>query len=267
MIIDWIYSNPTWLWGTILVALLAGTGCLGLVIFNRLVHIGWRREHNDLAGFMLGAISVTYAVLLAFIAIAAWQSYSEATEIVDLEADYVDSIYRDTQGLPEAVGASIRKDVQRYVSTVVNDEWPVQQAGKTPSQGWEPLHHLHSAVATMLPVNLAEAVIQAELLRTLNLIYRARANRLAAARKHIPAVIWSILFLGGALVTGFTYLFGFRDFRMHLMMTTSVVISMALVVVLIIALDWPFRGEVSVSPGALVKTQRSWANLSFEKTK
>jgi hypothetical protein len=33
----------------------------------------------------------------------------------------------------------------------------------------------------------------------------------------------------------------------------------------IVALDWPFRGEVSVTPNAFVMTQRSWADLSFEK--
>jgi hypothetical protein len=40
---------------------------------------------------------------------------------------------------------------------------------------------------------------------------------------------------------------------------------LALVVVLIVALDWPFRGEISITPNAFVITQRSWADLSFEK--
>jgi hypothetical protein len=34
-------------------------------------------------------------------------------------------------------------------------------------------------------------------------------------------------------------------------------------VVLIVAMDWPFRGEVSVSPDAYIKTQKSWGNLQF----
>ena len=40
---------------------------------------------------------------------------------------------------------------------------------------------------------------------------------------------------------------------------------LALVVVLIVALDWPFRGEISITPNAFVMTQRSWADLAFEK--
>lgn len=68
-------------------------------------------------------------------------------------------------------------------------------------------------------------------------------------------------------MVGFTYLFGFHDFRMHLAMAAAVAISLALVVVLIVALDWPLRGAVSISPDAFIKTRQSWADLSFGKPK
>ena len=263
MILDFIYGVPTWLWGSILLVLLDGIACLGLVIFHRLLHIEVRRAHNDLTGFTVAVISVTYAVLLAFIAIATWESYANAVDIVDREADCVGSIYRDTQGLPASMGDDIRSDIQLYVTTVIHQEWPQQQAGKLPTQGWEPLRKVHSAIVTMQPKSLGESVIQAELLRSLNLLYSARSSRLSAAQGHIPEVIWWIIFLGGALTVGYTYLFGFHDFWMHMLTTAAVSTSMALVVVLIIALDWPFRGRVSVSPDAFINVQQSWKDLTF----
>ena len=48
-------------------------------------------------------------------------------------------------------------------------------------------------------------------------------------------------------------------------MTAIVAAMLALVVVLIVALDWPFRGEISITPNAFIMTQRSWSDLSFEK--
>ena len=78
MILDWIYSNPTWLWGTIAGSCSSVSACGGLVIFHRLVHLEIRRSHNELTGFTVAVISVTYAVLLAFIAIATWESFSDA---------------------------------------------------------------------------------------------------------------------------------------------------------------------------------------------
>ncbi len=263
MITDWIYNNPTWLWGTILVSFFSISAGVGLYIFQRLVHVDLRRAHNELAGFIVAVISVTYAVLLAFIAVATWESFSHAQDVVDNEADYVGSIYRDTQGLPPEMGQAIRDDLQQYVATVVSVEWPEQRQGKTPDQGWAPLRKLHGSIVTMQPQTMGEEVIQAELLRTLNELYSARASRLSAVEGHIPDIVWSIIFLGGALTTGFTFLFGFHDLRLHIVMTMAVAASLSLVVVLIVALDWPFRGEVSISPDAYVKTERAWGNLPF----
>ena len=65
VIIDWIYNNPTWLWGSILIVLFTSAACGGLLIFHRMVHVNLRRAHNDLAGFTIAIISVLYAVLLA----------------------------------------------------------------------------------------------------------------------------------------------------------------------------------------------------------
>ncbi len=239
--------------------------CLGLALFHSLVGVELRKAHNELAGFTVAIISVTYAVLLAFIAIATWQSYTSAEDIVQSEADFVGSIYRDTQGLPNEMGKNIRADLQDYVNIVIRREWPEQSAGETPTEGWEPLHKLHTAIATMHPTDAGEAVIEAELLKTLNELYRARASRLSAAAGHIPDVVWWIILFGGAITTAYTYLFGFHSFGMHLVMTASVAASLALVVVLIMALDWPFRGTVSISSRAFLGTQQSWNELQLEK--
>ena len=265
MIADWIYNSPTWLWGGILVTVFTAAACGGLLVFHRLVGLDVRQAHNDLAGFTLAVVGVVYAVLLAFIAIATWEAFSKADEIVENESDFAGDIYLDTQGLPGASGQAIRNDIAEYVRTVIEEEWPTQRAGKTPEQGWKPLRDLNSAIATLHPQTPGEAVIEAELLKTWNELYRARSSRLSAVEGHIPTLIWWIIFLGAAITTGFTYLFGFQHFGMHVAMTAIVAAMLALVVVLIVALDWPFRGEISITPNAFIMTQRSWSDLSFEK--
>jgi hypothetical protein len=198
-----------------------------------------------------------YAVLLAFIAIATWESFSKASDIVEANSDHAGGIYLDTQGLPEAKGKAIRDAVVRYVSVVIDDEWPVQRAGKVPNQGWKPLRDLDSAIATIQPQNLGEAVIQAELLRTWNELYQSRSSRLSAVVGHIPGVVWWIVFFGAAITTGYTYLFGFEHFGMHIVMTATMAATLALVIVLIIALDYRFRGEISITPDPFIMTQQS----------
>ena len=158
MIVDWIYSNPTWLWGTVVVVLFTGVSCAGLLAFHRLVHVNVRRAHNDLAGFTIAVIGVLYAVLLAFIAIATWESFTKASDLVESESDYAGGIYLDTKGLPDAKGKPIRDAAARYVSVVINEEWPDQRAGKTPEQGWKPLREIDSAIGMIKPENLGEEI-------------------------------------------------------------------------------------------------------------
>jgi len=265
MIVDWIYNNPTWLWATVLVALSIAISCGGLLVFHRLVHVSVRKAHNDLAGFTIAVIGVLYAVLLAFIAIATWESFSKASDLVENESDYAGGIYLDTQGLPQAKGQPIREAIARYVSVVINDEWPIQRAGKTPDQGWKPLRELNTAIATIQPQSLGEAVIQAELLKGWNELYQTRSSRLSAVQGHVPTVVWWIIFFGAAITTGYTYFFGYQNFAMHMAMTGTLAATLALVVVLIIALDWPFRGAISVTPDPFIMTQQSWSDLSFDK--
>lgn len=259
MIVDWVYSHPTWLWGSLLMIALTGAACLGLAVFHRLVHVGVRRAHNDLAGFTFATISVVYAVLLAFIAVATWEAFSNAERVVDEEAGFIGNLYRDSEGLPQPVGGNIRALLRQYADVVIRDEWPVQQQGETPSAGWAPLTRLHEELVTFQPANTGQQVVEAEFLHTLNELYKARETRLTAAGGHIPVVIWWIIFLSGALTTGFTYLFGFANFRMHLAMTGAVAASLGLVVMLIVALDWPFRGDLSVGPEAFVAVQHGWS--------
>jgi len=48
-------------------------------------------------------------------------------------------------------------------------------------------------------------------------------------------------------------------------MTCTLAATLALVVVLIVALDYPFRGEISVTPDPFIMTQVSWAEIPLGK--
>jgi hypothetical protein len=264
MMLDWIFGTPMWLWGTVLVALSTAVACCGLLIFHRLVHVDVRKAHNDLAGFTLAVVGVLYAVLLAFIAIATWNAFSKASDIVESESDYAGGIYFDTRGLPQAKGQAIRDAIERYVSAVINQEWPLQRAGKTPDQGWQPLRDLNTAIASIQPQNLGEAMIQAELLNSWNQLYLMRSSRLSAVQGHVPGPVWWVVFLGGVITTSYTYFFGYLNFAMHMAMTGILAATLALVVVLIIDLDRPFRGAISVSPDPFIMTQQSWSQVRFD---
>ena len=73
--------------------------CIGLAIVQRLVPVKIRRSHNDIVGFTIAVVGVVYAVLLAFIAVATWETFRKSNTVVGDEASYV-AIFRNTIGLP-----------------------------------------------------------------------------------------------------------------------------------------------------------------------
>lgn len=255
--VNWIYSNPTWLWGSIFVVLVTALACLGLAMVHRFVDPEMRRKHNDIAAATMAIVGVAYAVLLAFIAVAAWQDFSDADKVVDTEASYVGNLYRDTTGLPNEKARPIRASVRRYIDEVMTKEWPEQQKGMPVTSGVQTLLHIHHLITDINPQTLGEAAITGELLRTINLLYSARRSRVLAAAAAIPGTIWWIIGIGTIITIGFMCFFGAPNFKMHLGMTAMVASSMALVIVLIVSLDRPFRGDLCVSLDAFQNVKDS----------
>ena len=248
--VDWIYSNPTWLWGTVLVATITAIACGGLVLFHNHVNVEIRRKHNDVAAATMAIVGIAYAVLIAFIAVATWEAFGAADKIVDSEASAIGNLYRDTTGLSPDKAEPMKADIKKYLHEVINDEWPTQQHGEAKPLARPTLLHLHALVAHVDPQTAGEQVIMAELLDDLNELFNARRTRILSSGGAIPEIVWWIVALGTVVTVFFTYLFGSHDFRMHLTMTGLTAASMGLVIVLIVSLDRPFRGDLSVSTEA-----------------
>jgi hypothetical protein len=243
---DWIYSVPTWLSGSMIVVGAVTLSLIALACFHRFVPLELRRAHNDVAGFILAIVGVIYAVLLAFIAVSTWEDFNKAQDSAELEANMVDNLYVDSAGLPPKLAFSVRRHLRDYTQLVIDKEWPAQQAGHKNIAGWQTLIALNGAIAKFRAPE-SVAAVHSEILHTANDLYRARRDRLVAAASRIPNVMWAITLLGGALTVGFSFLFGVPKFRIHMLMTGLLAASLALVIVLIVAFDCPFRGDLNVS--------------------
>jgi hypothetical protein len=250
MLRDWIYNHPTLEVATIIVVLSVIVSWIGLFVFDRFIHVSIRSRHNDVAGFIIAIIGVVYAVLLAFIAVAAWANFDSANRVVQQEANLVDNLYRDAIAIPEPTRTEMRDDIKQYLNVVIEKEWPAQREHRSEMAGWGPVEKLQGAVASLDPKTLGQSVVEAEMLKTLNDLYSARRTRLLSAADGIPNTIWWILVLGGVITVAFSFFFGMPSMAMHYAMTGTLAASLALVMVLIVALDWPFRGQVSITPEA-----------------
>ena len=120
-------------------------------------------------------------------------------------------------------------------------------AGTAGMPGEPYLVELNRTATDLRPATLAEANLQALLLATLARLSDAREDRLLSAQTSIPGIVWFVLLGGGALTMVFGAFLGASSMRLHLTMTAMLALSGVLVLVMIIALSHPFRGDFRVT--------------------
>ena len=247
----WLCQIPTTLAVLIAVVGSAALAVAGLLAFHATVPHELRSLHNDLAGFVLAIVGVIYAVLLAFIAVAVWQNYTDVDNLVQMEANLVGDLYQDTVGLPPDIAQQLRQNLFDYTETVVHKEWPHMMASM-PSRlkGWRTLGSFHLTLTQFKPQDAPTLAVQTEMLGTLDKLYDVRRGRFHAASAGLPAIVWWNLTVGAVILIVFSYLFGAPRLAMHAVMVGLLGSSIGLVLMLIVLLDNPFlgRSHVSVEP-------------------
>jgi hypothetical protein len=247
---DVIYRIPTWLLGVLIVGLSAGLSMLGLVVVHRLVPLEKRRPHNDVAGYLSNIAAFVYAVLLAFIAVAVWQDYGNAQSTAQLEANAASDVFRQAQGYPEPFRRRVREGIRAYVEATMQ-QWSRESTGQFGDTASRDLELLHRDLLQFEPHSLREELVHRQQLHDMSRLLDQRRNRIFAAGSGLNPVIWSIILSGSVLIVAFAYFMGTGSLRAHLAMTAILGASIGLVIFLIVAMDYPFRGDIGIKPSAL----------------
>ena len=241
------------------ISIWTGLSLLGLCIFNRLVDVHMRHKDTETVGLTYAIVAVVYAVLIAFIVVDVFETFAKGDEIATAEANKLSNLMLDSAGLPPTMAEAVRGDIDKYIDLVVKTEWPRQRAGKIDDAsfepGWAVLAQLDARLAVFEPATMGQNVNKAEMLHAMNDLIKARRSRIIAAGEHLPSVVWEILLMAGVVAVFYTYLFGARNFRIHMAITGLISATIALVFVLIITLDYPFRGEVAVGDEAFINVK------------
>lgn len=245
-------TQPLWVSGAILVGFTTVLAMLGPWVVRRYVALEQLTTHNDIAGFKFAAISVLYAVLLAFAIILVWQKFSDADATVAQEAGAAEAVYRLSNGIAEKSKAEVRRAVTAYLSAAIDDDWPAMNRGiERPGQSSRrALDELYADVVRVEPT-LADVPIVSEILHQLDVLTQARRARLIVAQGVVPNVIWLVLFGGALLTVAFTFFFGTENLRAQTVMTAVLSIIIFSELEAIVTIDRPFSGPIRVEPRAL----------------
>lgn len=253
--VNLIDGSPTWLLFVLVVGVSGVLSALGLLVVHRLVPADVRRSQNEVAGYISNVAAFVYAVLLASLAVAVWQQYVQAQSTVQLEASAASDVFHQAAGYPEPLRGGVRDGVRAYLDVVIRDEWPRQARGGESAAAGLTVARLQRMILAFEPSSLREQLVHTRQLEAVKALLDQRRLRIFAAGSGLQPVIWAVILVGSALTVAFAYLMGTANFRAHLVMTAMLGASIGLVIFIIIAMDYPFRGGIGITANAFQEIQ------------
>lgn len=237
---------PTWQFALGLSAIMLCLACGGHVIMRRVLPRNLLVRHNDVAGFVASLVGVIYAVLLSFVVVVVWQEYDGSTQVAQKEASAVADIYHLSYGLPARDADTLRHQLARYINDMIDKEWPAMQEGTVSLSTERDGHAILRTIMTFKPSGSAQDQIRSQAITEVQTLFDARRERRSENETSLPRILWFTLVLGAVVTIGFTYFFGMESARFQITMTAGLTLVVAMMFVLIVELDFPFRGDTRV---------------------
>ena len=245
----WVYEMPTWQFALILASIMLCLACGGQLVMRRIVTRDLLLRHNDVAGFVASLVGVIYAVLLSFVVIVVWQEFDASVQIAQREASAVADLYHLSYGLPAAEASTLRHQLARYINDMIDKEWPAMARGEVSRETELDGHAILRSIMGWRPGTASQEQIRSTAITDVQTLFDSRRDRRSENETSLPGILWVTLILGAIVTIGFTYLFGMESARLQVTMTAALTVVVALMFVLIIELDFPFRGDTRVQPG------------------
>lgn len=251
-----------WLWGMLLVGGAVFLSIAGTFLVRRWVAVEVLERHNEVAGFIYAVIGVVYAVLLGFTAIIVWERYDKAQAALEAETNDLIDLYRDAEALPNDIRSEVGTQIRTYARLVVEKEWPAMAEHKSSPEVWDAYTQLWRTYYQFQPENERDKIWYTVSIARLNDLGDQRRERLLSSRlRAVPVIIWVVLLAAGGITIGFSFLFGMRSVVAQVVMSAGLAITIALVMLSIMALEQPFSGITRVGPQAFERLEDMFKRL------
>jgi hypothetical protein len=204
--------------------------------------------HAEISAPMVGVVAALFGLLLAFVIIIAYENFLDADANVSREADSLASIVRDSAAFPEPGGENVRLAVGSYVRAVVNKEWAQMHDGNDSALAVSGLEGIFAAFRTVKPRSRTAISFYDDAVSQLNAALAARRDRLQNADGGLPRDIALLILFGSFVTVGYAVLVGSPHFGFHVLGPAAIAMVVAVSLVVLLDLSYPFSGDVSIAP-------------------
>ena len=250
----WLHTLPV-VWMTLIVF-----GATYLVAF--ILHQGVAtlsassaaRSFKALSPGMLPPLGIIFGLFVAFTAAQVWSDSDHANAAVNREASALRSVVVLASSFPGEPETRLRTLVRRYIEETTSQEWPLMAEGLATLSVRPPA--LNEALRTTLaltPTSPGQEIAQREIARWLEDALEARRQRILVSHAQVNPTKWACLILQ-AVCALLAIAVVHSDNRLASAIALGTFATgVAASVLLILAHDRPFTGEIAVSAEPLLQ--------------
>ena len=248
----WIYDLSLWQVYSIIFIAFSSFSVFGYILANKPLTRYFHSKNievNDVISHFTGIVGIFFGILIGLVAVGLWENYNGCQEKVDAESGYAMSLYRDCSGLPFQVSREIKNDIKNYLKNVIKKEWPQSKKGNIPLAAIDDFNKIQYDLVSFNPITERDKIIYKLCLDKFSTLAAARRERVYSTQNGLPPIVWAVTIIGCIVLIGITWFFE-TDTRLHIIMSLIVGILLSTVIFMIVSLDWPFRGNLSIDTGA-----------------
>ena len=255
-LLDLFYRLPLWAACSVMILVYSLIASGLFMLLARRIHQKFRvsDDTNTVISGIISTIGVLYGLLLGLVSVDNWDNYDEARNLSAIEAASISAFYRDVAVLHHPKGPALQNDVRNYLRRIINEEFSAYHEGKVTPGSYHLLDAIHRDLVTYVPEGPVETQFYTEAVSHFNRMIELRDVRVdSVINDGIPVVFWYAILLGSLAIIVVSFFFHMPSYAGHLFLVNCITFFTAVMVFLIIAVDNPWRGTISVSPGPYVE--------------
>jgi multisubunit Na+/H+ antiporter MnhB subunit len=251
---DWLHNLPI-AWMALLVFGLTALITAAIYVVVTVLSVGERaRAFKAVSPGMLPPLGILFALFIAFTASQVWNDSDRANSVVDREASALRTVAILAAAFPGETATSLRNLIRSYVADAVAQEWPMM-AHRTATLQVIPYSLAEALQLTLglTPSSPGQQTAQREITTALESALDARRQRIIISQSQVNWVKWACLCLQAACA-----LVAIAMVHSDNRLTSAIAMGLfafgvAASLLLILAHDRPFTGELSVGPNPLLQ--------------
>jgi hypothetical protein len=251
---DWLHNLPV-LWMGLVVFGFTYFVTAGIYVAVAVAAVGERaRSFKAVTPGLLSPLGTLFALFIVFTASQVWTDTEKAKAEIDREASALRSVVILATTFPREVEEQLRGLIRRYIVDAATQEWPMM-AHRTANLRAIPgvIAEAMQATLGLMPRGEGQKTAQREMTTALETALDARRQRIIVSQSQVNLLKWVCMFMQAVCALIVIAMVHSDNRLASIIAMGTFATGIAASMLLILAHDRPFIGEISIRPDALLQ--------------